>query len=318
MTVKRFTYRTIATGLNALALVRPHLSGRLAFRLFATPPPPRIREKEQRFLDRADRIDQRILDWTVPVYAWGPTDGPVVFCAYGWGYNAGRWRHYVPTLIGAGYRVIAFDPPGHGHATGPRVLDYPTMAHIETELMRSLGGVELILAHSFGGSCLVEALSRLTPGQRPRRICLLAIVSEVRWLFAGFAEFMGLTDRMYAEMQAYIERRTGRTLDEFDVTIPASRLTDIPTLLVHDPEDGTTAYRNARRNHSHWTGSLLYSPRGAGHHLGTPEVTDAILRFLIEGAGPAGAELNEGQLQPLPAIVEPRDMEVNGVTDFYG
>jgi pimeloyl-ACP methyl ester carboxylesterase len=317
MTPKRLAYRTLATGINTLTRFSPKLAGRLAFRLFATPPPPRIREKEQRFVDRADRLDRRILEWEVPVYAWGPTDGPIAFCAYGWGYNAGRWRHYVPALVEAGYRVVAFDPPGHGHATGPRVLDYPTMAEIMTELMRSFGGIDLVLAHSFGGSCLVESLRRLPPTERPVRICLLAIVSEVRWLFVGFADFMGFSDRTFRALVLHIQQRTGRRLDEFDVTIPAAELTDIPTLLVHDPRDATTAYRHAQRNHSHWPGSLLYSPEGAGHHLGTPEVTKVILRFLIRGARPAGAILNRGQIEPLPAVVDARDIATSGVTDFY-
>ena len=146
----------------------------------------------------------------------------------------------------------------------------------------------------------------------------MAIVSEVRWLFEGFARFMGLRDALYRSMVGYIENFSGRPLDTFDVTTAAAQLTDIPTLLVHDPEDRVTAYRNARRNHSHWRGSWLYSPRGAGHHLGTAEVTRDILTWLIEGTPPTGAERNTGQLKPLPAVVEREDMEVNGVTDFYG
>ena len=318
MNLKRLTYRSLATVINGLSFVHPRLAGRIAFYLFTTPPPPRVRPKEQAFLDTARRNDQPVGEHRIPVYEWGPSNGPVVFCAYGWGYNAGRWRHYVPRLVETGYRVVAFDLPGHGHCTGSRQLTYPMAAEIEMTLIRRLGGVELVLAHSFGGSCLVESLTLLPEHLRPRRMCLLAIVSEVRWLFVGFVQFMGLREVVYEQMQRRIEELTGRSLDEFDVATVAGQLKAIPTLLVHDPEDPVTAYRNAQRNHSHWPGSWLYSPVGAGHHLGTAEVTAAVLDWLIKGAVPAGAKRNAGNMQPLPAVVEAGDMEVDGVTDFYG
>jgi hypothetical protein len=52
-------------------------------------------------------------------------------------------------------------------------------------------------------------------------------------------------------------------------------------LLIHDPEDQVTSFRNAERNHSNWPSSVLYTPKGAGHHLGTAEVTNNILAFLL-------------------------------------
>ena len=319
MNLKRLTFRSLAAGLNALSYVAPARAGRYAFHLFATPPPPHLRAKEQAFLDTAVRLDRKINDHLIPVYRWGAPDAPICFTAYGWGYNAGRWRHYVPALIEAGYRVIAFDFPGHGQCKGPRQMTYPMLVDIELQLIRSLGKIDLVLAHSFGGSCLVEALTLLPEALRPRRICLMAIVSEVRWLFAGFAQFMGFRDVVYRQMQAHIELITGRNLDEFDVARVAGQLGEIPTLLVHDPGDSVTAYRNALRNHSHWPGSWLYSPEGAGHHLGTTEVTHNILRWLINGkGGAAGWKQNTGMLAPLPAVVDPRDMEVDGVTNFYG
>ncbi len=318
MNPKKLLYRGLATGINMIGYVAPARAGQLAFGLFATPPPARVRPKELEFLQRAERLDQTIAGYRIPVYQWGPADGPIVFCTYGWGYNAGRWRHYVPELVTAGYRVVAFDPPGHGLSTDRVQLTFPLMATLQAELIRRLGGIDQVLGHSFGGSCLTEGLTYLPSELRPSRICLMAVVSEVRWLFAGFAQFMGFREPVYAQMQQHIVRITGRSLDEFDVSRVAPQLSGIPTLLIHDPRDQVTAYRNARRNHSHWLHSWLYSPEGAGHHLGTSTVTQAVLTWIIKGAEPAGAVQNTGSLPPLPAVVDPRDMEVEGVTNFFG
>lgn len=317
MSAKKLLFRSIGTTLNTVSYLSPAAAGKLAFRIFGRVPPPRIRPKEQAFLDTATRLDVVWQGNNIPVYSWGAPAGKIVFCAYGWGYNAGRWRHYVPALTEAGYRVVAFDPIGHGYAPG-RQLDYPKLVDIESTILRHLGGCEMVLCHSFGGGCLIEALAELPRELHPKRVCVMAVFSEVNWIFQVFTQSLGCRPVIYEQMRHYIEARTGRSLDEFDVARNAQRLGHVETLLIHDPADTVTAYRNALRNHSHWANSYLYSPKGAGHHLGTTGVTRSVLAWLIEGVVPEGAVRNDGSLAPLPAIVTADDLAVSGgVSDYY-
>jgi len=317
MTSRQLLFKGIGIGINAVSFVSPEIAGKLAFRLFATPPKPRIRPKEQALLDIASRIDVVCDDKRIPVYSWGPPAGKVVFCAYGWGYNAGRWRHYVPALIKAGYRVVAFDPPGHGLA--PKgILDYPGLVEIMATILRHVGGCELVLCHSFGGGCLIEVLANLPVELRPKRAVVMAVFSEVKWIFQVFVRSLGLRPVIFTEMQNIIRNKTGRNLDAFDVALNARRLSGIETLLIHDPEDKVTAFRNARRNHSHWKGSALYAPAGAGHHLGTTAITRTILSFLAAGNLPEDVSINRGEMEPLPAMVAAADLAGSGgVSDYY-
>ncbi len=317
MSIKAIAFKGLGLGLNAVSYLNPVLAGKLAFRLFASPPKPNVRAKELAFLKTADRHDFQHEGVTIPVYSWGEADAPVVFCAYGWAYNAGRWRHYVPALTEAGYRVVAFDPPGHGLA-GKGSLDYPRYVALEVAVLQRTGGCDLVLCHSFGGGCLVEALTTLPKELRPRRAVVMGVFSEVKWIFLTFAASLGLRSVIFDQMQAYIEQRTGRSLDEFDVARNATLLPEVKALLVHDPEDKVVAFRNTLRNHSHWKGSAVYTPKGAGHHLGTAGVTRAVLAFLTEGTLPEGAKVNEGDIEPLPAIVSEADLAVSGgVSDYY-
>jgi pimeloyl-ACP methyl ester carboxylesterase len=49
----------------------------------------------------------------------GASDGPVVVCLHGWPQSWWIWRHLMPVLAGAGYRVIAPDLRGHGWSETP-------------------------------------------------------------------------------------------------------------------------------------------------------------------------------------------------------
>ncbi|MEM9930221.1 MAG: alpha/beta hydrolase [Bacteroidota bacterium] len=318
MNLRQLTFRAFSVAINTVAYFHPKSGGRLAFRLFSKPPRPNIRPKEQAFLDQAKRQDIVWQSQTIPVYSWGPPAGPVVFCAYGWGYNAGRWRHYVPALTEAGYRVVAFDPPGHGHAA-PGHLDYPKLVDIEATLLHHLGGCELVLCHSFGGGCLIEALASLPRELHPRRACVMAVFSEVKWIFQVFTNSLQSQPVIFEQMQAYIEGRTGRSLDEFDVALNAGKLAHVETLLIHDPADTVTGFRNAQRNHSHWRGSYLHTPPKAGHHLGTAGVTHTVLSFLIDGRLPDDhISHNDGSMEPLPAMITAEDLAASGgVSDYY-
>ena len=55
--------------------------------------------------------------------------GPAVILLHGGLGHSGNWSHQVPTLTGAGYRVVLIDSRGHGHSTrDSRPFGYELMA----------------------------------------------------------------------------------------------------------------------------------------------------------------------------------------------
>ena len=68
------------------------------------------------------------------VYEAGPKDGlPVVLC-HGFPELAYSWRHQLPALAAAGFRVLAPDQRGYGLTSNPdRIEDYD-MAHLTGDL----------------------------------------------------------------------------------------------------------------------------------------------------------------------------------------
>jgi pimeloyl-ACP methyl ester carboxylesterase len=89
------------------------------------------------------------------VYEAGPKDGlPVVLC-HGFPELAYSWRHQLPALAAAGFRVIAPDQRGYGRTVRPLAITDYDMAHLTGDLVGLLDALGLTDAifcgHDWGG-----------------------------------------------------------------------------------------------------------------------------------------------------------------------
>lgn len=290
--IQKLIFKTVGAGLNLWSVLTPERAAAAAGRLFATPPAPAIRHKEKVFLETARQTLRDLAGVSVMEYQWGDPLAPAILLSYGWGYNAGRWRHFVPGLTEAGYRVIAYDPPGHGLSPKGQ-LTVPINALIIRELIRLHGPVEGIVAHSFGGSSTVYALRDLPQRLHPQRMVVMASFSYAPRIFADYRQTLGLWTSPYRRMVRNFEQQIGHPIDVYDFAQMSAGFGHIEGLLVHAPADRVTPYAESRRYFDFWPGSRLFSPSEGGHHLGTAGITDAVLDFIVNGKPPAGTERQE-------------------------
>jgi pimeloyl-ACP methyl ester carboxylesterase len=83
----------------------------------------------------------------------GPADGDPVLLLHGWPQHWYEWRHQIPALADAGYRVIAPDLRGFGQTDAPRDgYDKENMATDVLNLMDAMGLARVkLIAHDWGG-----------------------------------------------------------------------------------------------------------------------------------------------------------------------
>jgi pimeloyl-ACP methyl ester carboxylesterase len=284
--------KSIGLGLNLFSLVAPKQAAVTSANLFSTPPKPRLREKERAFLDTARQVRRTAAGHPIVEFHWGEESRPLVLLSYGWGYNSGRWRHFVPELVAAGFRVLAYDPPGHGLAPAEK-LNVVKNAAIIRALLDDHGPAEALLAHSFGGSSSIYALYHMPEKLHPKRMVLMASFSYAPTIFQQYKQALGLWPGLYWRMVRMFEHRVGHSLEAFDFAMMTARLPHVESLIVHSPNDPVTPYTEARRYFDFWPGSHLFSPAEGGHHLGTAGITAAVLRFVSEGKLPAVTERQE-------------------------
>ncbi|RME98110.1 MAG: alpha/beta fold hydrolase [Bacteroidetes bacterium] len=283
MKIKQLITRAVGLGLNLLSFFTPRRAGYLAYLVFVSPPAPLVRPKEKAFLATAQRQDATVAGKPVVLYHWAMEDErrPWVLLSYGWGYNAGRWRHFVPGLLVAGYRLTAYDPTGHGQAPKGR-LHFADNMNILIALMETYGQPAAFIGHSFGGACGVQSLAFLDRKLHPKRMVIMASFSHAEQsVFQVFKRMLGLNERMYTAFCDTIMAQAGlRRTKDTNIGAFSAQLGHIPVLLVHDPADPVTPYEQVYGYYHNWPGSELYTPTQAGHHLGTQEVTNRVLAFV--------------------------------------
>jgi pimeloyl-ACP methyl ester carboxylesterase len=279
--VNKLLIKTLGLRLNILSFLAPSRVGEAAFWLFGKPPKASVRPKERAFLDTSKSELVDAYEHKYVEYVWGKAHQPYIFCAYGWAYNAGRWRHFVPALQAAGYRVIAFDPPGHGDCPGDHA-NLVINSQIIEQIIRTYGKPFGIIGHSFGGSSALVALRNLEKELHPDRMAVMASFSMAKPIFLDFCTTLGLRKSVFERMVAHADKLLGYPLDDLDFAKMSASMPHIKSLIIHDPEDKVTPFLHAERFHKAWAGSKLVSAVGGGHHLGKDQYTEIVLEHMIQ------------------------------------
>jgi pimeloyl-ACP methyl ester carboxylesterase len=82
-------------------------------------------------------------------------NGPLVILCHGFPELGYSWRHQLPSLAEAGYRVVAPDMRGYGGTDAPIDQDAYTLCHLAADmvgLVSALGGSAAIVGHDWGAA----------------------------------------------------------------------------------------------------------------------------------------------------------------------
>ena len=225
----RFGFRTLQ--------VCPPLAARAGARLFFA---PRRKLQPPFKLPSMDVGSFEVKGKRVPLYRFGR--GKPVLLLHGWESSVARIQGLIGALTDGGYQVITFDMPAHGHSTA-RDTDLIEVNAVIQHLSRQHGPFEAGIAHSFGGTCLVNAIRERL---EVRRLVLFAVPSSAMMMIDAFADFLrlrgGARDRFRAAIATRLEPLD--VAEDLDTrrTIGSAGL---PGLIIHDVNDVLVPFANA-------------------------------------------------------------------------
>lgn len=267
--------KALRAGIRALQAVAPPAAAWLAERLFFTPPrrplTPDVRALLQRGVPFAVRVEgRRVAGWS-----WG--QGPAVVLVHGWGSRGGRLGAFVEPLVQRGYRVVAFDGPGHGASEG-RMSSMIELARALIVIADAHGPFVAAVAHSIGAAATTLAL---TLGLTLRTAVFIAPAADPAAWTITFARQLGFSDAVMARMKARSERRLRFRWDGLQVAQLARGQT-AALLVFHDRGDDTIPWAEGQAVAAAWPGAELVSTAGLGHRdiVRDPAVVARATEFL--------------------------------------
>ena len=277
----------------------PGFGSRVAAALFLRPPRHATPARERRW--RVGAVRGAIAGPAGPlsVWSWEPhgegemrqgerwreTGGsrrvPTVLLVHGWGGRGSQLGAFVAPLTAAGYRVVAFDGPGHGRTaatTGHRRSSLPEMVEGVLAVAGHLGPLHGVVAHSAGAGAVTYALRH---GLETERLVYLAPAVEPSHFTASLRRWFGVPRPVLDRMRERLERRFGIPWSELrGATFAPERSEDL--FIVHDRLDEEVPCWLSRDLVEAWPGSRLEVVSGLGHRriLRDPRVVESAVGFL--------------------------------------
>ncbi|WP_416486481.1 alpha/beta fold hydrolase [Streptomyces sp. CL12] len=222
-------------------------------------------------------------------FLWNKDGRGSALLVHGWAANSSSMHSLVPPLRNQGLRVAAFDGPAHGVRKG----DQATMTQYTRAIgaaLDTLGDVKVVVAHSLGGIAAIAAVAAHT-GRMPECAVLIAPPATLgavleRWDGGGLRLTPPLVQGIYKELH----RRNGVPVSHWDLAARGTAL-DLPTLILHDPDDPLVPYTDARTITAGLKNAHLADADGGHtgilmHHTTTTHITHFTTQHLTTPNGP--------------------------------
>jgi pimeloyl-ACP methyl ester carboxylesterase len=276
-----------------LERLAPAVGSRWALELWCTPPAVESSLRMPPGVSAGEPAEATWNGHRIAGEAWG--DGPPVYLVHGWGGCRAHLAVFVKPLVQAGYRVIAFDLPGHNESDSGELATGRTTivecAEAVRAIVRAHGPARAIVAHSIGAKATALAT---TWGMPVERLVFLAPMGDFSLYLDLFADRYGFGPRIRAGLHRRLDRRLGIPLFDTDIASVAPRLSaPTPLLLIHDPEDPDSPYATSETIRDVWPGAGLTTTRGLGrlaHYriLRHRPAINAGLEFITSSVVPQG------------------------------
>lgn len=274
--------RMIRLAFRALGPLAPSLAARWAYRLWFQTRRYGEPARETRWLKQAEQFRLAHDGGELAVYAWG--QGPTVLLLHGWNGRGPQMGAFVQPLVRKGYRIVAFDMPGHGRSTGNSTNIF-VMVKALRAVAETAGPLAAIIAHSFGVVCTAMALEQ---GLTVDRVVCMSSPLRLRWMFDRFSAALTLPNKVKARFERMLELEFGSDIwQRIAADKIAARLTT-PALVIHDEQDYDVPWQHGETLARVWTGARFLRTRGLGHRriLRNRKIIDSSVDFIAEAAFP--------------------------------
>lgn len=214
--------------------------------------------EEQAAFESAQRVYFMHRDEKLAAWSWG--EGLTVFLLHGWESQSGHMNAFLPYLLDAGFRILAFDAPCHGQSEGT-VTDAVDYGRAVQSAVEAFGAPVAMIGHSVGSAAALFAFSQSVTLKASVHI---AGPSSMERVLRRGANAAGLDEAGTQYVLQKMARQIGKPLAVMDLDHLHPGFKH-PALILHDPDDREMPYTESIALSEAWSGSRLEPIAGVGH-----------------------------------------------------
>jgi pimeloyl-ACP methyl ester carboxylesterase len=237
-----------------------------------------VREKKWLTMAQRDNIDTPY--GKLATYLWDQ-QGPTVVLIHGWSGRGLQMGAFAEPLQQAGFRVLAFDAPGHGESAGNSTTIYEILDCLRL-LEQRHGLFHGAVAHSFGGMVLACALA---DGMSMQRVVSIGSPVQVEFLVESFCDALRVPEASRQRFRQRLLKLLGDDMYERGSTDRIAHRISTPLLLIHDRQDQDVPVSQSELLSGRWPQLERMITDGLGHRriLRDTQVVDRVVEYLKSG-----------------------------------
>jgi len=260
----------------------PKRSTNLFWKLFTTPRNRKLKDWHQKFTASADTIqDFSLNEFNYKTYTWG--HGPkTVVLVHGWDGMAPDFKLLIEALVAEGmYKVIVFDMPAHGQASGKHSHLLAFMKGV-AHVLEQEPNIYALLGHSLGASAVFFALEELKEKAKVEHLMLLGSYPIPYHFFQTFQTFMKIPDGLFNKIVKNIIAEIDMDVQQYSMYEMRYNLPVNNVLLIHDYHDEVANIDKARVLAAEWDKANVFFGDHGGHykHFRHEEVIQKIVETI--------------------------------------
>lgn len=261
--------------------IAPRATGRRSFRVFQKVRIKKIRERERAFFAKAKKFTVPFEKEPIDCFEFGKPSGKLVFLVHGWETNAGSMSKFMLKFSELGYRVVAFNLPGHAQykSSSTNLFEcYTAMNNVLNYLQPS--EPISVVSHSLGSAVTANALSR--SNYKVDRLVFLTSPLRIEDIFLEFKKIIGLNNKAYSVLLDITKNLLKAPLSSLDVDENLNKIGYKELLLLHDEKDRILPYVNSEKIRANVSNSSITTLNKVGHYkmLWSDDVVDQAVSFV--------------------------------------
>lgn len=241
----------------------PRVAANLAFNEYIKAPKTALRELEKSTMAEANVSYLKINNKNIKTYKWGEA-GRLILLVHGWGSRASRFYFIIKELKKLGFKLVAFDAPGHGASDG-NTTDVNEIHKIVKNIAQNEGTFYGIIAHSLGVLYAMNALKRDIMTQK---LVAISGVCELEYTIKNFARKFDFNETIHEGIKEKLEHYFSGEVDiwnAFSAHTPPKIKTK-QMLIIHDKNDEEVDFKQSLIiNNAYKDNTNLYFTDSLGH-----------------------------------------------------